>query len=472
MIDLATLAQHKRLPIEFLAGLGLRDGPQGGVIIPYYSIDGGEVLAEKRRTALKAKDGSFWPSGLPLEAYGLWKLDKARKDGFFILVEGESDCWALWYHELPALGLPGAGAAKALTAEAIECLDDIYINQEPGQGGVTFVKGVRNRLRQLGFAGNVYVIRTPCDCKDPADLHVLHATDPNSFRAWIKTAIESAERVDLVGADQLRHKANGQAAAAPTQSPPIETFTAADLLALQLPPLRYAVDGLIPEGATLLAGRPKVGKSWLIMQIAVAVASGKPALGRIPGQPGEVLYLALEDSQRRLQGRLGYLLAQMQGQCPQGLSFAIQWPQLGQGGLDQLAHWLDKHPDARLVILDTLAKVRDVQRGNVGIYEEDYKAIAGLQQLAIARGVAIVIVTHTRKPRGGGLEEDPLDKVQATSGLTGAADSVLVLERPRHTQEGTLFVTGRDIKEQKLNLRFDSQSMLWSITDQPADPLH
>src|SRR5262249_46891155 len=118
-LTLAALAEAKRLPVDFLRDLGLSDLPQGGIGIPYYGLTG-EEIAVKRRTALKAAEGSYWPKGMPLAAYGQWRLVEAAKAGFLILVEGESDCLALWHHGLPALGLPGSSTAKTLLAEHVE----------------------------------------------------------------------------------------------------------------------------------------------------------------------------------------------------------------------------------------------------------------------------------------------------------------------------------------------------------------
>src|SRR4051794_6462161 len=103
-VTLARLAEAKRLPVEFLHRLGVKDLPGGGVGIPYLD-ETGEEIAVKRRTALKAKDGSFWPKGQPLAAYGLWKLGEAASAGVLNLPEGETNCWALWYNGLPALGI-------------------------------------------------------------------------------------------------------------------------------------------------------------------------------------------------------------------------------------------------------------------------------------------------------------------------------------------------------------------------------
>ena len=186
---LAALANAKRLPVAFLRKLGLHDLSGNGVGITYYGPTG-EEFAVKRRTALKAKNGSYWPKGRPLAAYGQQRLDAAAKAGFLILVEGESDCWALWYHGVPALGIPGANAVKnTLDREHVEAVQTVYVHREPDKGGETFTAGVRDRLAALGFDGNVFELRMPDGIKDPADLHVA---DPALFKARLEEAIRAA----------------------------------------------------------------------------------------------------------------------------------------------------------------------------------------------------------------------------------------------------------------------------------------
>jgi hypothetical protein len=252
----------------------------------------------------------------------------------------------------------------------------------------------------------------------------------------------------------------------PTPRPDIIKATA--LMGQEFGEIHWAVDGLIPEGATILAGRPKVGKSWLVLGTAFAAAQGGIALGRIPVQAGPVLYLALEDGQRRLQRRLQKLIDAQQLQPPDNLDLAVQWPRSSDGGVDAINQWLDDHPGARLVIVDTLARMRDRRRQENGLYEEDYEAVSLLQQIGLSRNVAILVITHTRKPKSSG-DEDFLDEVQNSTGLTGAADCVLVLKRPRQSREGTLFVTGRDVDERKISLSWDPQYCLWTQNDEPAE---
>src|SRR5262249_40596908 len=127
-INLAQLAQAKALPAAWLKKeLGLHDLPGGGVGIPYFDASGAQEIAVKKRTRIVAKEGSYWPKDLGLAAYGQWRLDRAQRAGFLILVEGESDCWTLWHYGLPALGIPGANAAKVLDAEHVDGLAKVYI---------------------------------------------------------------------------------------------------------------------------------------------------------------------------------------------------------------------------------------------------------------------------------------------------------------------------------------------------------
>jgi hypothetical protein len=190
---LAALAEGKRLPAEFLAGLGLNDLADGGVGLPYFDRTGAEI-AVKRRTAMRAKDGTFWPKGRPLAAYGQWRLNDADKAGFLILVEGESDCWSLWFHQLPALGIPGANAVKTLEKEFIEAVQTVYIHRESDQGGATFVEGMVKRLAAIGFTGKAFELRMPDGIKDPAD---LHAADAERFKSRMEEAINASTPLEL-----------------------------------------------------------------------------------------------------------------------------------------------------------------------------------------------------------------------------------------------------------------------------------
>lgn len=174
-VTVEALAANKKLPVEFLRSLGLRD--EGNyVVIPYLNLEGEEV-ARKHRTALKAKEGSFWQGEGGIYAYGVWRLADARKRRELVLVEGESDCWTHWHHGFPALGLPGADSGATLYPEYLNHIDRIFIVREPDKGGDTFVEGISKRLASYGWKGTARVVRFPA-AKDTND---LHRQDPEKF---------------------------------------------------------------------------------------------------------------------------------------------------------------------------------------------------------------------------------------------------------------------------------------------------
>lgn len=239
------------------------------------------------------------------------------------------------------------------------------------------------------------------------------------------------------------------------RSPSPRIITATNLLRFELPEPRTIVKGILVEGLTILASRPKLGKSWLALQVAIAVASGAVALGSIAVEAGPVLYLALEDNRRRLKSRLEKLLHG--GQAPSDLYLATDWPRLDKGGDGSLRNWVADHRP-RLVVVDTLARVRPSNRRD-DRYGADYDDAGKIKAIADDFGLAIVLVHHQRKL----VAEDPLDTVSGTLGLVGAADAVLVLKRERGRHDATMFVTGRDIEERELALGWDAQYCHWRV---------
>lgn len=241
------------------------------------------------------------------------------------------------------------------------------------------------------------------------------------------------------------------------------TWTAAELVGLQLPPARWAIPGLLPEGVTLLAGAPKVGKSWLSLGLALAVAGGGEALGSVTCQSGQVLYLALEDTPRRLQTRLRQLLGA--AAAPSSLTLRTSCLPLDRGGAQEIERWLSTTPEARLVVVDVLARVRPATPTTSSQYGADYEAVALLKRLADRHQVAFLVVHHTRKAAA----EDWLDAVSGTHGLAGAADGVLVLRRSRGQADALLSLTGRDVEEAEHPLRFEPESGAWRLLEGEAE---
>jgi hypothetical protein len=235
-------------------------------------------------------------------------------------------------------------------------------------------------------------------------------------------------------------------------SPRLKTASGAKLLSAENPPVRYVVPGILCEGLSLLVGKPKLGKSWALLDWTVAVATGSLAFGSIPCEQGEALYLALEDNARRLQDRLKAMNAPESEAC----SFAIECPRADEGGVEAITAWLDKHPAARLVGIDTLARFR-ASTESTNAYKADTLALSELQRLAQDRRVAIVVVHHDRKAEAG----DWIDKVSGTLGLTGVADATLLMERERGREEAFLRGTGRDLPDFEVPLKFDSEAHIW-----------
>lgn len=243
----------------------------------------------------------------------------------------------------------------------------------------------------------------------------------------------------------------------------VEIFSAAALMEKELGEPKWAVEGLLQEGVTILAGAPKLGKSWLALNIGIAVASGGYCLGTLQAEYGDVLYLALEDGQRRLQGRLHKLLHGKP--APPSLNLATDWPKLDAGGLDAIDDWIVSNPTCRLVIIDTLKRVRPADKNYQNAYSADYDFIQPLAKIGIARGISIMVVHHTNKMAS----DDPLHMISGSLGLSGAADALFVLTRPRGQQTGTLFVTGRDVDEKQLALKWDAEIASWILLGEAGE---
>lgn len=229
--------------------------------------------------------------------------------------------------------------------------------------------------------------------------------------------------------------------------------------------LRYVVPQLIPEGVTLLAGRPKIGKSWLLLQIACAVANGNVTLASDAEPPpcGDVMYLALEDSARRLQRRLSKYYGAF-ADWP-AFQYALEWYRLDAGGLDGIGEWCLDVPLPRLVIIDTLQRVRPPKRSGQSDYEADMEAAEGLMRLCREHaGLSVIIAHHDRKQDS----DDPFDTISGTLGLQGGVDTIALLRRSG--QGTTLHIKGRDLEDDiEKAVNFDRDTCRWHILGEAAE---
>jgi hypothetical protein len=253
--------------------------------------------------------------------------------------------------------------------------------------------------------------------------------------------------------------------AANDNDPLDDTIDAETLLGMTFPPIKYVIDGYLVEGLTILAGKPKLGKSWWAYDAAIAVATGGRAMGRIECEQGDVLYLALEDNQRRAADRISALspLSKQVGINLSRLNLRTIAPRVDTGLLAALDRWRTSVEKPRLVLIDVWLKVRPPRKNGADPYAADYEAAAPLQRYASEHGLAIVIVTHTRKMEA----EDPLESVSGTNGITGCADTVLVLSRGAKGM--TLYGRGRDIAEIDTAMKFDDGR--WTVLGD-ADEVH
>lgn len=267
----------------------------------------------------------------------------------------------------------------------------------------------------------------------------------------VRAALEDVAREDEEAAEGF--------VVAAEQGPWHGEFSLAELAEAKLPPVRWAIPGFLPAGLCLLVAAPKVGKSWLALDLCLAIAAGSCWLGQ-PAEKGAVLYFDLEDSPQRLQGRLRALLGD-DSPAPAAVTVRLHAPTLGHGLEGLLDEWFDAHPDARLVIVDTFQRVRPPQVGRENAYALDYRACAALQSWAMRRGVCLLLVHHTRKALDS---SDVFASISGSTGIFGAADAVLTItKRTRFAEAATLSITGRDVDARELAVEFDKASCRWRV---------
>lgn len=243
---------------------------------------------------------------------------------------------------------------------------------------------------------------------------------------------------------------------APVKSLSLESFR--DLGQRRIDPMKPIVEGLIYPGLTLLVSPPKFGKSWMCLDLALSVAQGTDFLGMKTTKAG-TLYLALEDSDRRLQDRSRKVMGG--APLPENSFRVTQAPTIEDGLLPMLHDVLEEHKDIRLVIIDTLQRVRGVAKRTEGAYGFDYRESGAFQKFAIDHDIALVLVHHFNKGDGGG---DRANKISGTNGIFGAADTALLLDRgKRHDKETKLEIDSRDLPSKVLVLEFNTGTYRWSV---------
>ena len=234
----------------------------------------------------------------------------------------------------------------------------------------------------------------------------------------------------------------------------LHTIDADTLQTIAYEPISFFVEELLPPGLHLLAGAPKIGKSWLALWLCLQVAQGQP-LWNFSTRPCEILYLCLEDSFQRIQSRLFDLTEN----APATLHFAVMSEQLRSGLIDQMEQFLQEHPTTGLVVIDTLQRIRST--GNEATpYANDYRDIGVLKALADRHRIAVLLIHHLRKMN----DDDPMNMISGTTGLSGATDSNFMLRKSKRRENtATLYCTGRDIVYRELSLEFNNETHIWNL---------
>jgi AAA domain/Toprim-like len=389
--------------------------------------------------------GSSWEKGAPKGPripYRLPELLAADTTQPIYVVEGEKDADRLV--SLGFLATTSSGGSNGKWTPELNAPfanRTVYIIPDNDEPGDKYAQRVAQHLSSVARVSIVELpglgLRTPDRGKDVSD--------------WL----------DLGNLpENLEHLAKS----APAFVPPTakegwrsHVFTAASLKDKKFDPIFYVVPTLFPEGVTILAGRPKVGKSWMALDVALGLAGGYYILGAIKLEPADVLYAALEDNPRRLRSRIDRILAGSEQIWPERLTLATKWRRLDAGGVADAKEWMASVKRPKLIIFDTLAGVRPDRNNKDNLYEGDYRALTELQSWTNEARIGAMILHHTRKMEA----EDPIDSVSGTLGLTGCVDTVSVLARS--TQGTTLYIRGRDVEEQEKAIVFNKTTCRWTV---------
>lgn len=232
------------------------------------------------------------------------------------------------------------------------------------------------------------------------------------------------------------------------------------IMSTDYPETLWVVPEYLPEGFTVLAGRQKLGKTWLAIDWAVAVATGGFAMGKIPCDEGDVLYVDMENGPRRIQKRIATLYSDGPPDLSR-LTWATETITLNEGFLEAIETWRSSVPNPKLIIIDVLTRIKPAGSGVQNAYERDYAAYSGLQNWSLEKGIAVLALHHTRK--GGA--DDPLEALSGSNGLSAVADTTLVLDRD--SSGITLYGRGRDVCEKDTALTFDGG--IWAVQGEAYD---
>lgn len=344
------------------------------------------------------------------------------------------------------------------TADLISVCDELARRGTlEGVGGQSYVSSLSNTVPSSRLSNAATYAR------------IVHRTAQQRHRLHLlevmaRAYYEGEASVEDLDAYLLGRLEEDDTPSSDTQPHEPEMVTADVLQRMELSPLRFTVARIVPRGLVLVGAKQKVGKSFLMLNLAAAVACGGLALGSLQVEQGDVLYLALEDPYDRVKRRLCELIGD-DASWPRALTIARSWPRLDAGGYGRIERWAREVPHPKLAIVDVLAKVRPPRQKQLSAYLDDYGVLSPLKAIADRHDMTVLVVHHARKAEDA---SDPQSDMQDTMGLGGAADAQLMLKRGRGEADATLHLVGRDVDDVPLALRFDGSRGAWTVLGEAA----
>ncbi len=412
----------------------------------YCTADGATVRVKARYITPDGKKDFRWfsPTGegdwyadadenAPATLYGAERL-AAQPDADILLTESEKDKDALQARDLLAVAAGGADNWHPAMADQLAGRD-VAILTHNDEGGRAFTRRATADLVRVGA-----IVR---------DVRLPGLPEKGDVVDWLENGGTVERLIAFLSATKVDEPED---AADPTPSYPAG-MTLRELMAKKFAPRRAVVGELVQESSvTFFAARAKIGKTWLMCGLEIAVATGGRAFGKIPVDKRDVLAIHCEDGERRLQDRYDKLLSG--AEPPDNLHIHDTWPRFDEGGIEQLEATLADNPTIGFVLIDTIAAVRPKRKRGADLVQEDYDVGKPLKALAEKYGVAILASVHTRKAGA----EDFIDTISGTGGMSAGVDNILVMQRIRGQDVVTLHATGRDIREAEYALTFDGQT--------------
>lgn len=283
------------------------------------------------------------------------------------------------------------------------------------------------------------------------------------------TAEERQRAIELIAANELKQQEANPIRAVkdpskrsnwnvqpPDKIPELEGITADKLQKLELPPLEFIVENMIPVGLIFLGAPAKSFKSYMCLDMCLCACQGFDFMG-FKTHKHECLYLDLESTKRRPQTRINQILKG--AEAPDGLHIVNEARPIGAGFSEQIRSYIEKHPKIKLVIVDVFKKIRPPKKNGADPYERDYEDYGAIKKIADDLDIAIILVTHTTKMKH---PDDPFNELTGSAGTMGSIDVGMVIKKDtRDAEEATLYITGRDLEEQSYKIKFDKASYRW-----------